>query len=411
MKKPLQLTKFFFVAVYFALVIHSASGQMLSARPLVSVQDIVKRWTVLEGSLAELRLRDAVDPADLSALLDAAAAFYSTARAFRDSETYRIYRLIPLNETGEPPDIAGLAETFCEALKSGDLEKTRLLSTEINSALIKVLTWDGEVARFSGGSYFRLLMVFLVFIVLIAAAVWFLYRALTRSLRREAEGSAFSQAVLLAQEEERARLSRELHDTIAQDLRYLSLGMEKIGRTEDALEREKLCGEAAASQSGLIRRVRDICDYLVPPDFRFQGLPDALRQLCFDFGKRTGIDCRIDIKENVSLDFLNGEKQLQAYRIVQEALINIEKHAEATEAIVIMRSDPQGLYIGVSDDGKGFEPLPGNALYQRQDRTAPHLGIRGMNERAAILGGSLTIKSESGEGTLVCLELPVDNVE
>ena len=136
-----------------------------------------------------------------------------------------------------------------------------------------------EAQHFAAGAYFFLLLVLVFFIILSAILIYFLNKELKRSLRREEEGSVYSRAVLLVQEDERARLSRELHDTIAQDLRFLSLEMNKIGKTEDNAGREKLCEDAAALQSALIRKVRDICDYLVPPDFRFQGLPDSLRRL------------------------------------------------------------------------------------------------------------------------------------
>ncbi|MDR0401978.1 MAG: hypothetical protein LBH35_00145 [Treponema sp.] len=71
--------------------------------------------------------------------------------------------------------------------------------------------------------------------------------------------------------------------------------------------------------------VRDICNGLVPPDFRFLGLPDALRRLCYDFGDRTGIDCRIDVAEHFCLVPMSEEMQLQIFRIVQEARNNVEK--------------------------------------------------------------------------------------
>jgi signal transduction histidine kinase len=97
---------------------------------------------------------------------------------------------------------------------------------------------------------------------------------------------------------------------------------------------------------------------------------------------------------------LNDEKQLQIFRIVQEALTNVEKHAKAKEAIVVLRTSPNGdIFIGISDDGKGFntdgEPNEGGR----------HFGIRGMKERAALLGGTLEIKSERGEGTFVRLKI------
>jgi signal transduction histidine kinase len=219
------------------------------------------------------------------------------------------------------------------------------------------------------------------------------------------EGTWFSRSVLLIQEEERARLSRELHDTIAQDLRYLSLRMENISKTNEATEREKLCTDAVNFQSVMIKKIRDICNDLVPLDFRFQGLAVALRQYCLDFCKRTGIDCRIDITENINLEFLSEEKQLQIFRIVQEALVNVEKHAEATEAIVILHCTSEGnLSVGISDDGKGLDPAGINTVYQ-SPKNKMCFGIRGMNERAVLLGGSLEIKSEPKEGTLVRFRL------
>ena len=193
---------------------------------------------------------------------------------------------------------------------------------------------------------------------------------------------------MIAQDEERGRISRELHDTIIQDMRCLLLDTENPMLTD------------------LIRKTRDICNSLIPPDFRFSELPDALRQLCLDFGEKTGIDCRAEINQNIKLEFLTMEKRLQVYRIVQEALTNIEKHAEAKEAIVTMRQSDGVVYVGIGDDGKGFKsPLDASGqIAASLDKS--HIGIISMKERAAILGGRLRIESETGEGALVCLEIP-----
>ncbi|MDR0503536.1 MAG: hypothetical protein LBH16_09495 [Treponema sp.] len=89
-------------------------------------------------------------------------------------------------------------------------------------------------------------------------------------------------------------------------------------------------------------------------------------------------------------------------RIVQEALTNVEKHAAASEAIVMLRCDVNGdISIGISDDGRGFAPVDRN----KDNVSSLHLGIRGMKERAALLGGSLDIKSEPGEGTFVRFQM------
>jgi len=404
--KPAHQLKCFLVIVFLL----SASGIHAAAGQTSDIQDIIKQWTAIERRF----LTDpsaATDSSAAAALLDDVDVFCAMVQDFQQSELFRIYRLVPFMPESNPPlipvppreipeieTVTGLALALRTALYSGDREKALNISMDINDALVLWLERDREAVRFSGDAHYWLFFVFIAFVVFMAASLYFLYRVLAGSLKREAEHVVLSRAFLLAQEEERARISRELHDTIAQDLRYLSLGMEKISRTGDAAERDKLCRDAAGIQSTLIHRLRDICDNLVPPDFRISGLPDALRRLCLDFGKRTGIDCRAEISKDVNLDFLKEEKQLQIFRIVQEALNNVEKHAEAAEAIVVLRQD-EDLFIGISDDGKGFVLPP-----ESQNRC---LGIRGMKRRAALLGGSLEIKSECGEGTLVRLQLPV----
>jgi signal transduction histidine kinase len=268
-----------------------------------------------------------------------------------------------------------------------------------------LLVIDTDTQRYVGSSYFNLLVTLIVFIAIIALLIQFLHQSLTRSLKREAEGTFFSHAYMIAQDEERSRISRELHDTIIQDMRYLLLETEKIGNTDEKNEREKLSGKTVPMMAGLIRKTRDMCNNLIPPDFRFSELPDALRQLCLDFGEKTGIDCRAEIEGDIKLEFLTMEKRLQVFRIVQEALANIEKHAQAKEAIVTMRSGQNGaVCVGIGDDGKGFiSPLDRNGqIISGIDKS--HIGIISMKERAAILGGSLRIESEPGEGALVCLE-------
>jgi len=257
-----------------------------------------------------------------------------------------------------------------------------------------------DVQHFATGAYIVLLFTLIFFVALSAVLLIILKKEITSSLGREKEGTAWSHAVLLAQEDERSRISRELHDTVVQDLRYLSLNMHKIAAIEEAPDRKKHCAETASHLSDLIRRVRTTCDYLVPPSFRFQELSNALRNLCIDFNKRTGIECHADIAEAPGAASLDSKKQLQIFRIVQEALVNVEKHARAGKATVMFHHDADGrILIGVFDDGEGFDSsryLSGDPQYTALVKT---MGLRGMTERAALLNGDLTISSEPGEGT------------
>jgi signal transduction histidine kinase len=378
-----------------------------------SIQVIVDQWTGIDR-----HFNAHTSDADLTeSLTEAVDTFYLSLQQFQKSELYRTYRAIPYSphtelsfglhfsaDIQEVRLVSDLALIFRDSIVSGDMEKAGAVSVEISCNLIRLLVIEGDTQRYIGSSYFHLLVTLIVFIMLIALLILFLYQLLTRSLKREAEGTFFSHAYMIAQDEERSRISRELHDTIIQDMRCLLLETEKIGNTDEKNEREKLSGKTVPMMSELIRKARDMCNSLIPPDFRFSELPDALRQLCINFGAKTGIDCRAEIDGDIKLEFLTMEKRLQVYRIVQEALANIEKHAQAKEAIVTMRSGHNSLVcVGIGDDGKGFtSPLDENGqIISGTDKS--HIGIISMKERAAILGGSLRIRSEPGEGALVCL--------
>jgi signal transduction histidine kinase len=356
----------------------------------ITVYGVSEKWLKVDRALAvgaDTELPVLID--DFSASLD----------AFLGSPAYRIYRAFPISQEKAIQSVIDLTANFKAALGE---EGALILAADIGEALLRWQQTDGELGDFIHSAYFRLFFVFIGVFGLMAVTVWLLYRALGRSWDREQGRADFSRAVVLAQEQERSRIARELHDSVAQDLSWLALRADTIRQASGAGERDSICAELKDGLGGLMGRVRSICDGLFPPDFLFQGLPDALRRLCHDYGKRTGIDCRIDIEKNLRLDPMGEEMQLQCFRIVQEALANIEKHAGAAEAVVVVRNIPKddgtpGLFISISDDGKGFAVPMG----------AGHWGIRGMYERAAILGGHLMIESESGEGTMVWLEVPL----
>jgi signal transduction histidine kinase len=152
-----------------------------------------------------------------------------------------------------------------------------------------------------------------------------------------------------------------------------------------------------------MQRVRNICDNLIPPDFQRRRFDDALRNLCYNFEQRTGIECQLVIQDNLPYGSFDGDTQLQSFRVVQECLSNIEKHAEASKTSVIVRSIKEGeLVICVSDNGKGFSPPDRDSL--RSD--GGHYGLWNIFERAASIGAEVTIDSEAGEGTMVTLKIP-----
>jgi len=402
---------------FFLYVLSSVLFLSCASHNNSALQDLISKWTRIDNLLF---LEEKSFPSESpfpseSLILLESLDFIRMLQEFQKSDLYRIYRAIPFSpddkrsffiysvkDFPEIENVLKLAIIFRDSAVLGDMEKAREISGEINKSLFNFLLIDGEAQRYINTSYLLLLIALVFFITVIMLFILFLHRSLIRSFKRETEGTEFSHAYMLAQDEERARISRELHDTVIQDMRCVLLEPEK----------------AAPKMTELMKKTRDICNSLIPPDFRFSELPDALRQLCHDFSERNGIDCRAEIDTHINLEFLSMEKRLQVFRIVQEALTNIDKHAQAKEAIVTMRQSNDIIYIGIGDDGKGFpSPLDDNGQIKTSLESQPspgtacspldksHIGIISMKERAAILGGRLKIKSEIGEGALVCLEI------
>ncbi|MDR2608929.1 MAG: sensor histidine kinase [Treponema sp.] len=327
------------------------------------------------------------DAGEIPARID---AFSGSLTRFFTSPVGKLYRTWkPFDEAlwPEPPEnFTGMLDALKAAVQSGDQPLVFTYLADIDTALARLQWIDNRTADSAQSTYFRLLFFFAMLVILVFLSLILLYRKMENTLSRS---RSFSRETLLAQEEERARIARELHDSVAQDLWRLT---QKAGG-----------GEAAKEHRALLDKVRQICYSLVPPDFHRQGLPPALRRLCLDFQTRTGIECRLSIQDKLRLEPLGPETQLQCFRLVQEALANIEKHSGSGEAVLVMRNDDAGkvLWIYVSDSGKGFDP---RGAFRKE-----HFGIRDMYERAAIVNGKLTIHSEAGEGTTLSLEVPLED--
>jgi len=396
--------------VVFALGFISCAAE----DPDIGTQDIAMRWITIERSLARARLAPAAATADDDhcAIIQALGEFHELALSFVDSLAYRTYRAVaPSPGLGAAaahavPEIHRLADltlSLRQAALDGDWDAAALVSSDISGAILHTTAWGRAANQAAASMYSWLLFALAVFIALAVFAMRFFHWLMTRAQKREAEGSAFSQAVLWAQEEERTRISLELHDTVVQEMRRLSGDIDEIAKADEEKRREELYAQASARQAAITGGLRDICNNLAPPDIGPRGLPDALRRLCVDFAERTGIDCRMETPGDVPTGFSDKERNLQIFRIVQEALTNIEKHAKATEAIVEpRRADDGNLVITVFDNGAGPNPADGDARRG--------MGIRGMKERAALLCGDLAVgKNERGEGTQVRLRVPASS--
>ena len=203
------------------------------------------------------------------------------------------------------------------------------------------------------------------------------------------------------QEEERRRLSRELHDEIVQNLAVLKMDIIHTQRLtqERAPEARETLNRARALAERTVKAVRDISLLLRPSLLDDLGLSPALQWLTEDFKQRTGVPC--DFNESSVTDKLPDPINTCVYRVTQEALRNCEKHSKATHVQVRLQQTDREITVEICDDGVGFE---GGTSIRRAPK---HLGVLGMRERAAAAGGQLVATSSPGAGTTIRLSIPL----
>lgn len=206
-----------------------------------------------------------------------------------------------------------------------------------------------------------------------------------------------SKQILDAQEEERRYVAVELHDEIGQLITGLKLILER--QDEDT---SGLLVEARMVANELLQRVREMSLNLRPAALDDFGLPAALDDLFKRFTNRTRIAVQHNINPLAEYRF-NKNIETTVFRIVQEALTNISRHAGVSEAIVILITKPDLLLISIADAGKGFD-------IQSKDTLASS-GLSGMKERVKLAGGRFVLQSALGKGTLVLAEFDLDPTE
>ena len=200
--------------------------------------------------------------------------------------------------------------------------------------------------------------------------------------RRTAQLEQLTKLLLSAQESERRRIARELHDEAGQILTAVKIELDLDGRAE-----------SSAMVARALDQVRNLSNLLRPTVLDDLGLVPALRGLVEDFGKRTQIEAKLEGAE--SLPPCPPDLQVVIYRVVQEALTNVARHSEARRVTVELKNGAGGLRVRIEDDGRGMSGPP-----------EFHLGLLGMRERVTQVGGSLTIEGRPGAGVRIEALLP-----
>ena len=231
-----------------------------------------------------------------------------------------------------------------------------------------------------------------------AAYLFGVVRDITERKQVEAVQRSFARRMLENLETERQRVARELHDDVGQAVATVGVLLHTLAQTRGAVAEamRPALQTTLAMIGGMTESVARLCREYHPAELLGLGLEDTLRAYVREFARRHGLTSRIS---TATLDEpLDDERELHLYRIVQEALANVARHACAHEVAVRLARRGQRLLLSIHDDGVGFSPAAGE----------PHgLGIATMRERAEIMGAAFTIRSRPQRGTEVRVVLPI----
>ncbi|HEX9638436.1 MAG TPA: sensor histidine kinase [Acidobacteriota bacterium] len=214
---------------------------------------------------------------------------------------------------------------------------------------------------------------------------------------------SLAKAVWKVQEEERRRLARELHDGIGQTLSALKIQLERLERLAEGANPDlpTRLADSVELVGRALNETRELSRLLRPPVLDGLGLEAALRWLARTLEQRTGL--RVDLDIDGLEERLEPDLETLVFRVVQEALNNVVKHAEVSEAKVVLQAAAGRLKFSVFDGGRGFDA----ASIMRVTSESSGCGLRGIQDRVELFGGRLELRSRPGAGTEIDIRLPI----
>lgn len=229
-------------------------------------------------------------------------------------------------------------------------------------------------------------------------------KLLTHSRQMQEQLRHLSRQLLSAQEEERRKISRELHDVIAQTLTSINMQLAAL-KVESTASTKELHKKIAITQR-LVEKSVDIVHRfareLRPAVLDDLGLIPALQAYMKTYTEDTGV--RVLFKAFADIELCDGERRTALFRVAQEALTNVARHAKASRAEVSIQNHDGIIRMEITDDGQGFE-VTGTSCAEKNNR----LGLLGMRERVEMIGGTFCIESARGKPTTVRVEIPASN--
>lgn len=283
---------------------------------------------------------------------------------------------------------------------------------KIDLAMLAYLRNQNYALEDTHNTFYQYFIMYIVSFAVGAVILIFLNaREIKKRDRVISESEQFLRHTMEVQEAERRRISRELHDTVAQSMRYVSLLAENLSEKDAAAKIIK-------TQNQNIEDIRKLCYNLTPPAIsgnEMIGALDLLGSKIFDEDGKGAVELRIVAEESVDFSVWSDEQLMNIYRIVQEAFQNIKKHAGAGEVTVLFKgptarhAEPgsASLKIIITDDGCGMSEAMvtqiNSGLFEKTESF--HFGVRNIVERVQLLGGTVVYRSEPDCGTQITVEI------
>ena len=228
-------------------------------------------------------------------------------------------------------------------------------------------------------------------------------RNITDQRRAEEHIRTLTHELIKAQESERQKISRDLHDSVAQELSTLRIACDTLLDNQPMVSAEiqQRVSDLSKSLQGTIAAVRNLSYDLRPATLDQLGLVQTVFRYCEDFSESFGVNVEFSSAgmDKMALDF---DTEINLYRLIQEGLNNIRKHADASHVTIRLMGAFPHIILGIEDNGKGFDLEDQLVTAASKNR----MGLRSMQERVSLLGGTMTIRSKQGHGTRLFIRVP-----
>ena len=334
--------------------------------------------------------------------------------SFRDSTLYTFSQVHEIPNYQNILQIEKVALKFLSELEQNKTENISNLFMELQNAIINYLSQINSDFTYSSKI---LTIVLLISVAFCVAIIWVSLSHVKTTKEKNIlkdkvlENEFITKTIVQVQEKERERISRDLHDTILQDIRAEQLFLDKLKKIISSKEKdeelENILEQIISSGKSSLKNTSMIVKNLVPPEVEMGDFMSNLNDLVHNFQNTREIQCSFYTNSNVLLKKLDIEQKIHIYRIIQEAMTNAAKHANPTEINVVVREDLENNLINffITDDGCGFISKTTKDI---NIENSTSLGLKGMESRAIILNGTLDIHSDEETGTHIKLVVPVE---